>query len=273
MTTYSRLFLAASVAALTAGAAVAQTASSEVEDRNEALTEEIQEEFERDTTFGNEGRALGFTGSMALRGNVTSGNTDTATLGVGADMGYYDGTNGYDLSFSYTYSENEGTVDENELLYDAQYTRDFNPDFYGFVRLQGQIQTLDLAEFRTSDNFLGFGVGYRVVNTPTTQWSIQAGPGYRVVELESLEDFDEGALSVSSAYYNKLSDGLAVTVDTDVIASESDTVVYNDLGLNVSMTQDLALRTSLVTEYHTDPEPGRDDTDNTFGVSLVYSFN
>jgi putative salt-induced outer membrane protein len=39
------------------------------------------------------------------------------------------------------------------------------------------------------------------------------------------------------------------------------------------MTDALALRTSVLTEYHTDPEPGFKSTDNTFGVSVVYSFN
>ncbi len=64
-----------------------------------------------------------------------------------------------------------------------------------------------------------------------------------------------------------------MTNDTDVITSSSDTVVYNDLALSVSMTDSLALRTSVLTEYHSDPEPGFKDTDNTFGISLVYSFN
>ena len=60
---------------------------------------------------------------------------------------------------------------------------------------------------------------------------------------------------------------------TDIIGSDSDTVVYNGLGVNVAMTDTLALRTSLVTEYRTDPAAGRVDTDNNFGVSLVYNFN
>ncbi len=39
------------------------------------------------------------------------------------------------------------------------------------------------------------------------------------------------------------------------------------------MTDQLALRTSLLTEYRTDPLPGFKDTDNTLGVSVVYTFN
>ncbi|GAD56894.1 hypothetical protein MBELCI_2946 [Limimaricola cinnabarinus LL-001] len=43
--------------------------------------------------------------------------------------------------------------------------------------------------------------------------------------------------------------------------------------MTVSMSDALAMRTNLYTEYRTDPEPGFDDTDNTLGVSIVYSFN
>jgi hypothetical protein len=43
--------------------------------------------------------------------------------------------------------------------------------------------------------------------------------------------------------------------DTDIISSESDTVVFNDLGLNVSMTETLACAHKA--EYHTDPAARR----------------
>ena len=64
-----------------------------------------------------------------------------------------------------------------------------------------------------------------------------------------------------------------MTNDTDIITSSSDTVVYNDLALSVSMTDSLALRSSILTEHHTDAAVGDKSTDNTFGLSLVYSFN
>ncbi|HKL68677.1 DUF481 domain-containing protein [Salibaculum sp.] len=270
---YKTIILALATAGATSTAALAQSAldASGAENRIEDLNEDIEDDFERDTPqFGNEGRATGFTGSFALQGSATSGNTDTATLGIGANMGYFDGVNGYDLQLSYQFSENEGVTDEDSLLYELEYTRNFGRDYYGFAKVQGNVERLP---FDTSDNFLGAGVGYRVFDSASMQWSVQAGVGYRVAELNSIDDLEEGALAVSSDYYQQLSPTLALTNDTDIIGSESDTVVYNDLGLNVNMTDTLALRTSVVTEYHTDPEPGKEDTDNTFGVSLVYSLD
>lgn len=270
------IFIAAAITALTATTAMAQTlGDSAVDTRIENLQDDIDDDFERRDmgAFGNQGRALGYTGSLALQASASSGNTDTSSIGVGANMGYFDGTNGYDVQFSYQRSENEGTLDEDSLLYEAQYTRNLTSTLYGFGKLQGSIDNADLGGFDTSDNYLGLGLGYRVIQTPDVQWDVQAGLGYRVADLDGISDFNEPALSMSSSYYNRFSETVAFTMDTDVIGSDSDTVIFNDLGVNVSMTETLALRTSLVTEYHTDPAAGRDDTDNKFGVSLVYNFN
>lgn len=271
----TKIILSAAAATLLSTAAFGQVlGNSAVDDRIENLQEDIADDFERDIEqFGNEGRAVGYTGSLALQTSATSGNTDTSSIGVGANMGYYDGTNGYDVEFSYQRSENEGTVDEDSLLYEAQYSRDLGPSYYGFAKLQGTIDNTDFGGFDTSDNYLGLGLGYHVVQTSSVQWDVQAGLGYRVADLDGISDFNEPALSMSSAYYNQFSDTVAFSMDTDIVGSESDVVVFNDLGVNVSMTDTLALRTSLVTEYHTEPAAGRDDTDNKFGVSLVYNFN
>lgn len=261
--------------AVTATPTFAQTAFSNTnvaENRNEDLRDDIEDDFDRDADqFGNRGRKLGFDGSVALRGTASDGNSDSADVGVGANFDYYDGTNGYGLELNYTYSEDAGTTTEDSLFYDFQYTRDFTPKTYGFAKVQGTVDEFSAYE---SDTFVGVGVGYWIYDRPDIQWAVQGGPGYRVANLDSAldGDFEEGAISLSSMYTYNFTDNMFLTNDTDVVGSDSDTVVLNELGLNVRMTNSLALRTSIATEYHTDPQPGYEDTDNTFGVSLVYNF-
>ncbi len=271
--TIKQFFLTGTAIAALSTPAFAQTAfdDSAAQTRIDNLNESIADDLSPEVgTFGNQGRPLGFDGSLSLQANATSGNTDTATLGLGTNMGYYDGTNGYQVQLSYQYSEDNGTVSEDSLLYELEYTRDFSSAYYGFAKLQG---TVDSFPASTSDNFLGLGVGYKVYDTRDLQWTVAAGVGYRVADLNGVDDLDEGALSLSSDYYNRINDVLSFSNDTDVIASESGTRVYNDLGLNVAMTETLAMRTSLVTEYDSDPAPGVEDTDNSIGVSLIYNFN
>lgn len=61
-------------------------------------------------------------------------------------------------------------------------------------------------------------------------------------------------------------------MDTDVLFSDEDTVVTNDLGFNFKMTDRLSTRVSYRTEWDSDPLPGLKSTDNKLGVSLVYGF-
>ncbi len=267
---------AAVIATSLASVASAQnvfTGTNIAEDRNEDLLEDIEDDADRDLdNFGNEGRSEGYSGSFALRGIANSGNTDSVDLGVGSDINYVWGPNGIELQLSYTYGEDDGVKNEESLFYGLEYTRDLNPRLFGFAKVQGSVDEFSSFE---SDTFVSFGAGYRILNTADSQWSVQAGPGYRFADFSDVAsaDISEGAFGVSSDYARKLTDTTFFTNDTDIITSSSDTVVYNDLAISVSMTDSLALRTSVLTEYHTDPEPGFKNTDNTFGVSLVYSFN
>lgn len=271
----AHLLAAASVLSLTAGAALAQTTAFDNQDAAvdafDNLQEQITDDAERDMEpFGNVGRPVGFDGSFALRGQLSDGNTDSADLGIGANLGYYDGTNGYQLILSYAYGEVDGVETENSTLYSLEYTRDFGPRWYGYAQIQGAHD--EYATF-TDDTFAGLGIGYKVIERADVTWYISGGPGYRWAELSNGTSIEEEALSLNSNYTARLSDTVLGTLDTSIIYSESDMVVYNDAGINISLNESLALRTSLASEFHTDPLPGSQDLDNTLGVSLVYSFN
>lgn len=268
--------LIALIAALSASSVSAQDLTgreSVAKDLNEDLMDAIEDDAERDLDrFGNEGRPQGFTGSFALRGIASSGNTDSLDVGVGTDMSYVWGLNGIQLQLNYAYGEDDDVKTEESLFYDLEYTRDFNPAFFGFAKVQGTVD--EFSDYET-DTFASLGFGYRIFNDEMRQWSVQAGPGYRFSELSDITrgDISEEALGFSSDYAHKLTDTLFLTNDTDVIWSKSDTVVYNDLALNVSVTNNMALRTSLLTEHHSKVSRGVNHFDNTYGVSLVYTFN
>ncbi|MDF1871408.1 YdiY family protein [Vannielia sp.] len=271
--TLSALALA-SISSFAAGAALAQTTTFDnrdaAADAVEDLQEDIEDDYERDVTFGNMGRKIGFDGSVALRAAAEDGNSDSFDMGIGSNLGYYDGTNGYELNMLYSYGEANGVTDTESLLYSLEYTRDFGGRWYGYAEIQGSQD--DFASY-TRDTFAGFGVGYKAVENDNLSWYVSAGPGYRWAELSDGSEFDESAVSLGSNLSTRITDTVFLTNDTDFIFSESDTVIYNDFGVNVKMSDALALRTSIGTEYHTDPLPGDDSTDNTFGVSLVYSLN
>lgn len=247
--------------------------ANRAEDQVESLFTAIEDDAARTlAAFGNEGRTQGFDGSVALRGIATSGTTQNVDLGVGADLDYVDGSDGYALAISYAYGANAGVTNEQSLIYGVEYTRDINSGVFAYGKLQGSVDAFSTV---ASDTFVGFGAGYRIHNDQKTQWSLQAGPGYRFTDLAAVAavDVQEAAFSLSSDYATVLSNSVTLTNDTDLIWSASDTALFNDLALSVAMSDALALRTSVATEYHSTPGGGAATTDNTFGVSLVYSLN
>lgn len=123
-----------------------------------------------------------------------------------------------------------------------------------------------------TDVFLGFGPGYRVINTPNQAWRVQAGPGIRYVKQTDTNSDTEVGFIVTSRYFYGISDTVSFSMDTDVLGSDTDTIVTNDAGVNYKLTNNLSTRVSLRTEYNTDPIGSEKSTDNTFGVSLVLGF-
>lgn len=245
---------------------------SAAQDSVNALQRQIREDGRRDVaTFGNAGRRTGWTGNFALRGAMSRGNTHSADLGLGARFSYFDGVNGHRFNGSYSIAEKDGVRTKDSLVLGYDYTRDLNANLYAFGKVN---LTYDRFSAYRSDAFVGAGLGFRVVNNATTQWSVQAGPGYREARFnDGTVAFSTGAAVVSSYFKTKLADNMSLTNDTDVLWSRQNTRVINDLGVNINMTDALALRTSLTTQYNTTPRAGFKKDDHTLGVSLVYSFN
>lgn len=272
-------FVAAAFAVTTiaASAASAQNTTfankSSVENQVETMNDSIQDDFDKGRKardFGTDGKNIGWYGSLSASGNGTSGNSDTANFGLGSSFGHFDGVNAHDFDFTFNYGEDDGEAKANTFAGSYTYSRFFNPDFYAYGQLTGKYDEFGSYE---KDVFAGFGLGYRVVNTARSSWSLQGGPGYRSAKLSNGSEFEEAAFSVGSKLFYEISDTAFVNMDTDILTSDSDTAIINDLGLNVSINGPLALRTSLRTEYHTDPVAGDKSTDQIFGVSLLYTFN
>jgi putative salt-induced outer membrane protein len=235
----------------------------------------MEDDLDRDLAgFETEGRELGDYGSVALRYTATSNDGVTSNdLGVGLRYGWFDGMNGIDTNASYAYGETNG-VPENRFLGGGDYHHNLSDGFFAYGQADTSIdkQTKTAGEY-TQDVFAGVGVGYRIFNSNDTQWSIQAGPGWRSAEVVGGATVSDVAASISSNLYASLTDTVFITNDTDVIYSDFATTISNDLALNVALTDTLALRTSYATRFNDQTDNSFSDGENTFGVSAVYNFN
>ena len=275
MKNFAKLSGASAIALMLAMPVTAQDSLVGVEqldDRIDDITDDVNEDINRgedDERFGPNGVAQGWRGSLALTASGASGNTDTADVTGAGRMTYGVGDWNHNFGFALEYGEDEGDQNEEKFFATYEGNRYFTPEFYAFGIARYEYDGFEQNE---RDAFLGFGPGYRVINDTDHTWRVQAGPGVRYTRAVDSDSETEVGFIASSRYYIRLSETTSVTNDTDVLGSDANTVLTNDLGLNVRMSDNLSTRISYRTDYNTDPVGDDKSTDNTLGVSLVLGF-
>lgn len=274
MTKFAQLGTVSVLALALAGPVAAQTLSTdrELNDRISDIEIETQRNLARSNdsvryTFGSGERSQ--TGSLSMTYSGVTGNTDTQDFAAGGRYTIRNGDWAHSIGFALAYGEANGVKNEESTLFMYDLTRAFSDRFYVFG--MARLETDDFAS-TTKDAFVGFGPGYRVVNTDDVAWRLQAGVGARYTELSDGTESTDPAAIISSRLFYRITDTVALTNDTDILGDETNTLVTNDLGVNIAMSDAWSTRIGYRTEYDSDPLPGQKHTDNELNVSLIYSF-
>lgn len=284
MNTVLKLSAVSVVALLAAAPVFAQQRALGIETLDNQI-DDITVDVNRDLARGNDaerfgpnGVAQGWRGSFALSASGTSGNTDNGEVSGAGRLTYGIGNWNHLIGFAIEYGEANGIKNEEKFFGTYEGSRYFTPEFYvfGLARYQFDGYLTDntgaAVNGSETDAFLGFGPGYRVLNTENNTWRVQAGPGVRYFkDATGISDTEAGFIA-SSRYYYAFNDTISFTMDTDVVGSKVNTVLSNDAGINYKMSDNLSTRVSYRTDYNTDPVPGLKSTDNTLGLSLVLGF-
>ncbi|KIN72154.1 DUF481 domain-containing protein [Sulfitobacter guttiformis] len=283
MNTLFKFAAVSTLALMVAAPAMAQSnANTVLNDSIDDITTDVNRDLNRANDadrFGPNGVAQGWRGSFALSASGTSGNTDEGDLSAAGRLTYGIGDWNHLVGFAAEYSEANGTTSEEKFFATYEGSRYFTERLYAFglarYQYDGFLTDNDGAEIpgaSRTDAFLGFGPGYRVINRADLTWRVQAGPGIRYVKQSNGDSDTEASMIITSRYFYGINDQVSLTMDTDILGSETDTIFANDAGINYKLTDNLSTRISLRTEYTTDPIGADKSTDNTFGVSLVLGF-
>lgn len=269
------VLLGSAVALVLAAPVYAQSAITGIEGldtRIDDIQTDVVDDIERSQDTGRYGVtqfAPGWVGSVSLGFSASTGNTDTTDLSLGGRFRYGAGDWNHTLGFAAEFAEVAGVSTEEELFATYDANRYFNDSFYVFGLASVRYDAFATNEL---DAFIGVGPGYRLINTDTTAFRIQAGPGVRYSEDQVGAEETELAAIVSSRFYHAFTNEFFLTNDTDVLLSDASTLATNELGLNYRMTDAITTRMSYRTEYDSEPLPGFVDTDNTLGFSLIFGF-
>lgn len=270
---------ATALALLVAGPVLAQGAvvgTEALDDRIDDLQRDVRDDLREGADpdrFGQARFREGFSGSMALSYSGTTGNSETQDLSVAGRVrrgGVINQTLGFGLEFGEgtdpETDESFTTEEEVFLLYEAN--RDFTPRIYGFGLGSYRNDDFDTLQ---QDAFIGVGPGVRILNQRDLAWRVQAGPGVRWTETFDGEEETEVAGIAASRVFYRFRDNISVSNDTDILFSdEAGTLVNNDLGVNLELSERVTTRISYRTDYNSEAEGDTESTDNRLGVALVF---
>lgn len=276
MKTITKAAGASIMAMVLAAPVMAQTTITgvrDVNDRIDDINEIVEEDMQRAedaARFGSPDARQGLSGSASVGYSGKTGNNESQEFSGGVRLSYAQGNFVQTIGAAVDFAEDSvgKTKEDIFAVYDANYY--FDQSFYGFVlaRLESDGLASTAGDVRR-DGFVGFGPGYRVVNTPDMTWRVQAGVGVSYLEDGLRTSETETGYLAASRFYYKINDNVFVTNDTDVLSSDTALRANNDLGVNFKVTDAVSTRVSYLTEYN-DNRAIR--TDNKLGVSLVFGF-
>ncbi|MEM7329621.1 MAG: DUF481 domain-containing protein [Pseudomonadota bacterium] len=227
--------------------------------------------------------ADGWSGEGSLSAGITTGNTETTDLGLGVDMARTVNVWTVGVQATADYGETDGAETKNRIFLGTNLDRQINDRLFGFGQLTYERDEFSGFESRA---FIGGGLGYDVLASDATTWTVRGGPGLKIDEIEAVLDTTTvpatvlspatteesfGAIAQSN-FAHQFNDNVAFTNDTTAVYAETSTQLGNIAAVTATLTDTLSARVSFEVRHDTDPVQGFESTDTISRVSLVYGF-
>ncbi len=204
-----------------------------------------------------------------------SGNTDSSSVNLKLSMTKEVEQWKHALDMSYLRASSNGDTSANKFVGGWQSNYNFDPRTFGFGALRYEHDEFSGFNYQASAST---GIGYKFYDTDTLKFSGQAGVGYR-----RIKDNLTGATSSGLIFVAGLNYEYAVTTTTKLVdkfhmeAGSDNTLLTNFAGVEVKMSDKLALAAGYDVTYNTDPPVGPlgttfKKTDTVTTLNIVYSF-
>ena len=196
------------------------------------------------------------------------GNSDRQdyTLGLKAERAL--ATWGFDSELAYAYSEVDGAVGRDEILARAQIDREAGERWTVYANTEFRRDALSGFDYTA---LVGAGAGYRVYAREGLAWTLEAGPGVRIVAPETGAESYEAALDLGSDFEVLLTDSVRFTSETSALMADSSRAEQR-FALDTALGALWALRLSYQYTYEFEPEPGFENADTRTDLEIVREF-
>lgn len=225
-------------------------------------------------------------------GYVTSqGNTEAESANAAIDTSLISGAWKHTFHVAGLYGKNKQIVSAErwDSLWQSDYN--FSPDMFSFGNLRYAHDMFSGFQYQEA---VAVGVGYKFKHTVATDLSAQVGVGYRKSRDETLtpdiqmpghfwrplgETHNDVIFTVGADYRQQLTTTTSITNKLLIETGSSNTLITDVFGLNVKMSDRLALGVGLSYQYNSKPPETLPPAlplkkvDTTETVNLVFSFN
>jgi putative salt-induced outer membrane protein len=213
---------------------------------------------------------------------LARGNADSTSVNAKLDVADQVNDWKHILFLAGLYGRNASFATAQRIEGRYELDRKISDRLFGFVALHGERDLFSGFDYQAT---LSAGVGYKFIDTPATKLSGTLGVGYRRLRPEELIKDPSGEVigrikgdatgnAVGTAGLDFMHQVTTTTKLLDKLLVESgssNTSVANDFGVQVSMTDRLALAFGYGVRYNTDPAPGTKRLDQLTTVNIVYN--
>ncbi len=213
-----------------------------------------------------------WSGNVSAGGSSQSGNTDRASVSIGAEAVKESEIDRASFKLLYNYAEEGGSMSARNVFGSLKYDYFFTEKFYGYMSVEMLSDSFRNIKLRT---VVGPGVGYQLWDSEAGSLLLELGAAYFSEDLNEGED-DSWATSRAAATLKwrlakklDFSDSLVLN---NRLEEPSDYQLRNEATLTSAIVTDWALKLSNIIEYDSEPPTGIKSTDTTWILALQYSF-
>jgi len=217
---------------------------------------------------------LGFWDGWDGKGQVGmyahTGNTEDGGISVGVDLNREGLRWRHIVAVVADYQQEDGNTTKQKFSGSYEGDRQIGDGrFYAYGVLYVEHDRFAGIRLRTSE---ALGLGYWLVKRPTMRFNLEGGPAVRQTDYIDLSDANTVDLRLAGEFRWTYRPGVTFTQTATAYLEERNTTLTSSTALTTSLFGALAARASYDVTHEDHPPPGRERTDTTSRLTLVYSF-
>ncbi len=215
-------------------------------------------------------------GRVELGASGASGNAERFSIVGSADLERKTEFDRLTLFAEGQFSEENGESTQNQVRVGGRLERNLNERLlaFGTIELERDpFENLDLRAILTT------GLGYKIINTEKTQWTARTGLGYQQENFQNGVSTNQGLIGIGYDFVTELGETARFHHQINYLPQFNDPTqdfrVDSLARLELPIVEDKSwsVNLRLRNQYDSRPQPGVEELDTTYSVSLGYSFH